>query len=473
MTQTIPLNKLILSPRNVRKTNGDEDIESLADSIASKGLLQNLVVSEQKCGKLFEVNAGGRRYRALQLLAQRKQLARNWPVPVIIIPLDDALEASLAENLQKIAMNPADEVEAFEAIVDGHYGSDPDRINQDDNNVVSRAERIANCAKRFGRTPRYVEQRLALAALSPQILTALREGVITIEAARAYAGHPDHAVQDKVFAAEQRKNSYGHDPRAIRDAFNGKVFPADHKAVIYIGLQAYCDAGGRIQSDLFFGDHERDVLLDPALVKRLAQEKAEGEAQQLAQAEGWLDAAVAPVDGDVWSTPKTPKGFEQKWQTPPKDPETRAKTIIAYRLKDDGSGVEQKTSTIFVPKATPDDLADAVADRAETVDWQAERRKRRIYLHACRLAAPRFAGTPFEGRAFWPTHDNLEQVDDDYLIKVLIKVPATDIEPHLDAAEAELEAEEARERAEAEAEQQVEAEPDASALADEPAESMA
>ena len=61
MTTSVPLNKLNLSPRNARKTNGDEDIEALADSIQSKGLLQNLVVSEGAGGKgLYEVDAGGR-----------------------------------------------------------------------------------------------------------------------------------------------------------------------------------------------------------------------------------------------------------------------------------------------------------------------------------------------------------------------------------------------------------------------------
>ena len=153
MTQTIPLNKLILSPRNVRRTNGDEDIESLADSIHSKGLLQNLVVSQSiaQPGK-HEVDAGGRRWRALNLLVEQKRIAKNFPVPCHIIPRDDALEASLAENLQKVAMNPADEVEAFAAIIH--------RPDDDGGQIDDMPSRIANCARRFGRTPRYVEQRL-------------------------------------------------------------------------------------------------------------------------------------------------------------------------------------------------------------------------------------------------------------------------------------------------------------------------
>ena len=52
MTQSIPLNKLVISPRNVRKTNGEEDIAGLAESIKSKGLLQNLVVSPAASGGL-------------------------------------------------------------------------------------------------------------------------------------------------------------------------------------------------------------------------------------------------------------------------------------------------------------------------------------------------------------------------------------------------------------------------------------
>jgi ParB family chromosome partitioning protein len=439
----VPLNKLILSPRNVRKTNGDDDIESLADSIASKGLLQNLVVSESidHPGK-FEVDAGGRRLRALQLLASQKRVSKNLPVPVQIIPRDDALEASLAENLQKVAMNPADEVEAFHAIV--YEGSNPlSAIN----NVPTR---IANCARRFGRTERYVEQRLRLAALAPDILDALREYRITIEAARAYASHPDHAVQLAVFRKEDARAKlqpeWSHRPVSIREQLAGKSYPLDHRLVRYVGLDAYVAAGGKTERDLFFGDEDRELLIDTALVRKLATEKALQEAQELAQEGGWLDAAVAPVDGPYWSTPKTPDGFKERWASDPAELPLVEKisAIAIYRLNKEGTGVEMAQHWLQpvapVEPGQQDSLPPAIGR-----DWEAERRAALIRLRAARLAAPKVAGSALEGRAFWPTIGSqwiepVYETEEGVFIALMIRVDPADIEDRLAEAEAEHEA---------------------------------
>ena len=86
---TVPLNKLALSPKNVRKTCAAAEIEELAASIAApgRGLIQNLGVSEQVDDEgtptgMWEVVAGGRRFRALALLAERKRLAASAPIPL-------------------------------------------------------------------------------------------------------------------------------------------------------------------------------------------------------------------------------------------------------------------------------------------------------------------------------------------------------------------------------------------------------
>ena len=76
MIQSIPLNKLVPSPRNVRKSSDAlADLQLRAD-IAARGLLQNLVVRKGKRGK-FEVEAGGRRLAALQALAEEGTLPEN------------------------------------------------------------------------------------------------------------------------------------------------------------------------------------------------------------------------------------------------------------------------------------------------------------------------------------------------------------------------------------------------------------
>lgn len=444
MNQTIPLNKLILSPRNVRRTNGDEDIESLADSINSNGLLQNLVVSEsvEHPGK-YEVDAGGRRWRALNLLAADKRIGKTFPVPVHIIPRDDALEASLVENLQKVAMNPADEVEAFQAIVYGGEASIDDIPN-----------RIANCARRFGRTVRYVEQRLRLAALAPDILTALREYRISIEAARAYASHPDPVAQLYVFGKEEEKRDFGHKPANIRDALAGKSYTADNKLVRYIGLQAYTDAGGRTERDLFFGDTDRELLLDTAIVRRLATEKALAEAQPIAQADGWLDAAIAPVDGPTWGTPKAPKGYREGRYNILSE-QRPANAIQGFRINDDGTGVVAISHTCLVP-IEPEPERGAPSPPAVGRDYAAEARQAEIRTRAARLAAPQVAGSMLEGKAFWPHIDRdwvevLDENEDGIFVALMVRVDPADLEERLVQAEEQYEADEAALAAEREA----------------------
>lgn len=460
MTDTIPLNKIQLSPRNARKTNAAEDIESLAASIQSMGLLQNLVVSPsiEKEG-IFEVDAGGRRFRALRLLVKRKVLPANWPVPVNHVALDSALEVSLEENLQRIAMNPADEVEAFAAIVAKYEAG----------GMMDEAERIANCARRFDKTVRYVAQRLALAALAPEILSALRDRRITIEAAHAYAGHPDHKLQLRVFTAEEKKGNWGHAPKSVRDAIAGKTYPTDHKAVRYVGIDAYVAAGGRIQPDLFFAGEERDVLLDPAIVDRLCEEKVSAEAQALAQADGWLDGAVNPWTGPSWQEAKPPKGYAMRYQVAANVPaEQRANCIAVYRLLDDGSGLEQ-IQRYFGPAAPA--AAPTSTYKPETPEQQAARYRRNLIAgKAALLAAPSLAGSAFEGRAEWEEFNqwNAPEPDDDgdYILALYVAIPAAEVEARMAEAEQSWEAEQA---AKAEAE---EAERAATESVEQPAEAV-
>ena len=111
MIRTIPLAKLVPSPRNVRRAiDVQADLELKAD-IAARGLLQNLVVTQAKKPRgCFAVEAGERRRRALQSLADDGALALDHEVACLVVDsVADGHEASLDENFQRLAMNPADE----------------------------------------------------------------------------------------------------------------------------------------------------------------------------------------------------------------------------------------------------------------------------------------------------------------------------------------------------------------------------
>ena len=120
-SRDIPFNKLVLSQSNVRRVKAGVSIEELAEDIARRGLLQGLNVRAVvdpdgvETG-MYEIPAGGRRYRALELLVKRKRLARTAPVPCIVREGGIAEEDSLAENVQRAPLHPLDQFRAFLAL---------------------------------------------------------------------------------------------------------------------------------------------------------------------------------------------------------------------------------------------------------------------------------------------------------------------------------------------------------------------
>ena len=117
--QTIPLNQLIHSKANVRRTAKTEGIAELAASIEAHGLRQNLNVLPVRDGRKFEVVAGSRRLRALKQLAKAGKLAKDIPIPCFVLGAgEDPAEISLAENAIRAAIHPDDQFEAFRALIE-------------------------------------------------------------------------------------------------------------------------------------------------------------------------------------------------------------------------------------------------------------------------------------------------------------------------------------------------------------------
>jgi ParB family chromosome partitioning protein len=92
----------------------------------------------------------------------------------------------------------------------------------------------------------------------------------------------DHARQERVF----ENLSYNRDPSIIRRDLTKMTVPATDRCAIFVGAQAYTEAGGNIIRDLFTEDRG-GFFEDPALLDRLAIEKLEGIAAEVQQAEGW------------------------------------------------------------------------------------------------------------------------------------------------------------------------------------------
>ena len=275
MIQSVKVKNLSLSKANVRRRNREAGLEELAESIAKNGLLQNLVVTPLKKTGTFTVKAGGRRLRAIQLLAERGALPADHEVPVLVLTGDEAASvgASLAENRQRAPMNPADDCDAFKTLID-EFGMTVEQV------AIQQVVSV-----------RFVEQRLALASLAAPIFEALGAGEITMALAQAYAITPDTDRQARVFEQMQR-SYYGKEPDNVRRAIlSGTVKGNDAKAR-FVGRDAYTAAGGRIEGDLFATEVDENWV-DVDLLETLAVQKLEAAAAELAQTEGL--AFVTPI----------------------------------------------------------------------------------------------------------------------------------------------------------------------------------
>ena len=111
-TSTLNINEIIPNKDQPRKTFDEEALQELADSIRQHGVLQPLLVRPLPTGA-YQLVAGERRWRA-------SRIAELKEVPVIIKELSDneAMEIAIIENLQREDLNPIEEAEGLQALID-------------------------------------------------------------------------------------------------------------------------------------------------------------------------------------------------------------------------------------------------------------------------------------------------------------------------------------------------------------------
>ena len=265
----VPLAKLKKSPRNARKVpHGETAIEALAASIQHKGLIQNLVIEPEvkedgtPTGN-YLVTAGEGRRLAMLLRAKRKQIKKSEPVRCWLDTQNDPAEVSLDENVTRTPMHPADQFERFHELShDKGWG----------------AEEIG---ARFGVSAHVVKQRLRLGAVSPKLLEVYREDGLTLDQLMAFGISEDHARQEQVFDALH----HNREPWIIRRDMTAANVPAQDRRAIFVGTEAYQEAGGTIIRDLFSEDRG-GFFEDVGLLDMLATEKLRDVAAEV-QTEGW------------------------------------------------------------------------------------------------------------------------------------------------------------------------------------------
>ena len=283
--RSIPLSQLELSPANVRRTPAPQTaFDELKASIAAHGLLENLIVrclgpGPEGIGR-YAVIAGGRRLTALVDLARNGVFSTDYPVPCLVI--DNAArenELSLAENVVRVAMHPADQVEAFGALAETGTS-------------------VADIAARFGVSEHTVEQRLRLGNAAPELLDAYRAEKINLETLKAFAVTTDHARQRAVW---EEVSNQGYRPTAwqVKHTLTEDQVQASGGIARYVGVDAYENAGGTVTRDLFADEEDHGVWFDDVeILHKLAAAKLNATASDLQSDWKWVETHLE-VD---WAT---------------------------------------------------------------------------------------------------------------------------------------------------------------------------
>ena len=111
-TNTLSINDIVPNKDQPRKTFDEGALQELADSISQHGVLQPLLVRPLPAGG-YQLVAGERRWRASRIAGLKE-------VPVVIKELSDVetMEIAIIENLQREDLNPIEEAEGLQALID-------------------------------------------------------------------------------------------------------------------------------------------------------------------------------------------------------------------------------------------------------------------------------------------------------------------------------------------------------------------
>ena len=299
LIREIPLSRLTLAPKNVRKTPPDPQADAaLKASIAGIDLLGNLVVRPDQPAEngteRYAVVAGGRRLKALQELVADGVLDADHPVPCQVRSGDvEPGEVSLAENVVRIAMHPADQVAAFAEL-------------------VAAGQSVSAIAARFGASERIVEQRLRLGNAAPELLDAYRADEIDLEVLKAFSVTAD---RERQMAVWEQVSAQGYRPSAaqVKRLLTEERVPGGTAVARFVGVDAYEAAGGTVLRDLFADEHEHGVWFeDPVLLEELAMAKLQAAADELATRWKW----AVPMIEVAWSNTASYGRIEAQPGTP-------------------------------------------------------------------------------------------------------------------------------------------------------------
>jgi ParB family transcriptional regulator, chromosome partitioning protein len=163
----LPVDRLEPNPQQPRLDFKREEMESLADSIRQKGVIQPLIVRRKPGRDVYEIVAGERRWRAAQL-------AQLHEVPVVIRELNDSevLEIAIIENIQRADLNAIEEALGFRQLMT-RFGHTQEKL-----------------AEALSKSRSHVANLLRLLTLPAEVQDMVRDGALSAGHARALIGSP-------------------------------------------------------------------------------------------------------------------------------------------------------------------------------------------------------------------------------------------------------------------------------------------
>jgi ParB family chromosome partitioning protein len=281
----IALDRLSISPANMRGGKKPPDISGILPSIRARGVIMPLLVRQNGSAETFEIVAGSRRFLAAQVMAGETGCAE--PLPCAIMEAGDdaaALEASLIENLARLAPDEVTQWESFTRLV--KEGRTPDEISMT-----------------FGMPELTVKRILALGNLLPRIRQLYRAEEIDATSVRhlTMATKAQQKTWLALYDDPQSSIPKGHQLKAW--LFGGASIST---SVALFDLETY---QGRIVKDLF----EKDGYFGDVREFENAQRAAIEERKAAYIADGWSDVVILP-DGQYFhryefaATPKRKGG---------------------------------------------------------------------------------------------------------------------------------------------------------------------
>ncbi|CAN5371692.1 hypothetical protein BH10PSE14_BH10PSE14_04720 [soil metagenome] len=257
---TRTFNQLCLSPYNVRTNEDDANAtEVLEASIAQVGLMHALNVHPMRGStSKWGVFAGGRRYRAIGKLIAAGTLPADYAIKVEIYDkLGEAklVVGSLTENGPRCDLR---DYEICAGVVRAH----------------ALGESIDDIAHDLGQRPLKVRQWVKVGQLAKPVFAAYAAGALSLDQAQAFAARDDHKLQAAVFAEVENLHFFEKTPDKIRARL--KVGDRElGRQLLFVGDDAYRDAGGRFEFDLFADGEERGAVVDEGVLAKLVGAKLE------------------------------------------------------------------------------------------------------------------------------------------------------------------------------------------------------